>query len=102
MARTLLNKRGVPFTEVQVGDDASRQELKAISGGDTVPTLVVGRSVHRGYAAESYDALLDSARYPRTGTAPQRAQAAPPDPDEAKPDAEPAPSGPYAPRPRSN
>ncbi|HEV8108008.1 MAG TPA: glutaredoxin family protein [Burkholderiales bacterium] len=99
-ARALLNKRGVPFTEVQVADDASRKELKAISGGDAVPTLVVGRSVHRGYSPESYEALLDSARYPRTGSAPQRAQAAPPDPDEAKP--EPAPTGPYAPRPRSN
>src|SRR3954468_24863562 len=100
-ARALLNKRGVPFTEVQVADDASRQELKAASGDDVVPTLVVGRSVHRGYAPDSYEALLDSARYPKTGSSPQRAQAAPPDPDEAKRDAEPAPSGPYAPKPRS-
>ena len=99
-ARALLNKRGVPFTEVQVADDAARQELKAASGGDTVPTLVVGRSVHRGYSPEGYEALLDSARYPRTGGSPQRAQAAPPDPDEPKP--EPAPTGPYAPRLRSN
>ena len=99
-ARALLNKRGVPFTEVQVADDASRQELKALSGGDAVPTLVVGRSVHRGYSPESYEALLDSARYPKTGSSPPRAQAAPPDPDAPKP--EPAPTGPYAPRPRAN
>jgi glutaredoxin len=97
-ARALLNKRGVPFTEVQVADDASRQELKAASGGDTVPTLVVGRSVHRGYSPDSYSALLDSARYPKPGASPPRAQAAPPDPDEPKP--EPAPTGPYAPKPR--
>ena len=97
-ARALLNKRGVPFTEVQVADDASRQELKAASGADTVPTLVVGRSVHRGYSPESYEALLDSGRYPRPGSSPQRAQAAPPDPDEPKPEA--APTGPYAPKPR--
>ena len=45
MARTHLNKRGVPFTEIQVGDDASREELKKVSGGEDVPTLVVGRSV---------------------------------------------------------
>jgi glutaredoxin len=98
-ARALLNKRGVPFTEVQVADDASRQELKAASGADAVPTLVVGRSVHRGYSPESYEALLDSARYPKTGASPQRTQAAPPDPDEPKP--EPAPTGPYAPRLRA-
>ena len=102
-ARALLNRRGVPFTEVQVADDASRKELKAASSGsEAVPTLVVGRSVHSGFSPDSYDALLDSARYPKTGSSPQRAQAAPPDPDEAKRDAEPAPSGPYAPRPRSN
>jgi glutaredoxin len=99
-ARALLNKRGVPFTEVQVTDDASLKELKAASGSDAVPTLVVGRSVHSGYQPASYEALLDSARYPKAGSSPQRAQAAPPDPDEAKP--EPAPTGPYAPRPRSN
>jgi len=97
-ARALLNKRGVPFTEVQVADDASRQELKAASGGDTVPTLVVGHSVHSGYSPDSYSALLDSARYPKPGASPPRAQAAPPDPDEPKP--EPAPTGPYAPKPR--
>ena len=99
-ARSHLNKRGVPFTEIQVGDDKSRAELKSVSGSEDVPTLVVGRSVHRGFTAESYDALLDSARYPKTGASPPRAQAAPPDPDEPKP--EPAPTGPYAPRPRSN
>jgi len=97
-ARSHLNRRAVPFTEIQVGDEKSRAELKSVSGGEDVPTLVVGRSVHRGYTAESYDALLDSARYPKTGAAPPRAQAAPPDPDEPKP--EPAPTGPYAPKPR--
>jgi glutaredoxin len=66
-ARALLNKRGVPFKEVQVWDDPSNEELKRLSGGNDVPTLVVGRSVHRGYAQGSYDALLDSARYPRAG-----------------------------------
>ena len=35
----------------------------------TVPTLVVGRSVHKGFEAGAYDALLDSARYPRAGVA---------------------------------
>ena len=87
-----------PLTKGPLIYDASRQELKAASGGDTVPTLVVGRSVHSGYSPDSYSALLDSARYPKPGAAPPRAQAAPPDPDEPKP--EPAPTGPYAPKPR--
>ena len=101
MARTHLNKRGIPFTEIQVGDDASREELKKVSGGEDVPTLLVGRSVHRGYAQDQYEALLDSARYPRAGLLTPRAQAAPPPPDAEPVASEPAPIGPYAPRPRS-
>jgi glutaredoxin len=100
MARTHLNKRGVPFTEIQVGDDASREELKKVSGGEDVPTLLVGRSMHRGYAQAEYEALLDSARYPRAGLLTPRAQAAPPPPDAEPANKEPAPVGPYAPRPR--
>ena len=98
MARTHLNKRGVPFTEIQVADDKTRDELRKVSGGEDVPTLLVGRSVHRGYAQEQYDALLDSARYPRAGLLSPRAQAAPPPPDDDKPEPEPVPTGPYAPR----
>jgi glutaredoxin len=101
LARTHLNRRGIPFTEIQVGDDKSRDELKKVSGGEDVPTLLVGRSVHRGYAQAAYEALLDSARYPRAGLLTPRAQAAPPPPEsDADPAPEPAPTGPYAPRPR--
>ena len=104
-ARALLNRRGVPFKEVAVSDEPSSEELKRISGAQDVPTLVVGRSVHRGYAAASYESLLDSARYPRAGLLPARRQAAPAPTETdgrqgaepAKP--EPAPTGPYAPKP---
>jgi glutaredoxin len=72
-ARALLNKRAVPFKDVQVWDEQSNAELKRVSGGNDVPTLVVGRSVHRGYLADGYDALLDAARYPGAGTLPPRA-----------------------------
>lgn len=109
-ARAVLNKRGVPFKEVQVWEEESNEELKRVSGASEVPTLVVGRSVHRGYEAGAYDALLDSARYPRAGLLPPRAQAAPPAPEgyarelpsaePVKPEPEaPRPTGPYAPKP---
>jgi glutaredoxin len=102
-ARALLNRRAVPFKEVQVLDQKSSEELKRVSGGDDVPTLVVGRSVHRGYAQAGYDALLDAARYPRAGLLPPRAQAAPEGQTKAKPVPETAtPSGPYAPKPPRN
>ena len=104
-ARQALNKRGVPFKEIMVSDAGSMAELRQFASGNDVPVLVVGRSVHEGFQQESFDALLDSARYPRAGVLPPRAQAAPQVP--AKASAKPAaaapaeeakPTGPYAPK----
>ena len=36
-ARDLLNKRGVPFSEVQVWEEESNAELKRVSGNNQVP-----------------------------------------------------------------
>ena len=109
-ARAALNKRGVPFKEVQVWEAESNEELQKVSGANQVPTLVVGRSVHKGFDQAAYDALLDSARYPRAGILPARAQAAPALPEGYVPPGERAkaepvkpaaeeepPTGPYAP-----
>ena len=115
-ARDALNRRGVPFREVQVWDEATNAELKKVSGANEVPTLVVGRSVSKGFQQAAFDALLDSARYPAAGTLAPRAQAAPPAPEgydatngasrKAEPvapqAAEPeAPLGPYSPGSRA-
>jgi glutaredoxin len=81
MARAALNKRGVPFKEVQVWDTKTNAELKEISGENSVPTLVVGRSVQKGFNQAAFDALLDSARYPRAGLLPARTQGAPKPPE---------------------
>jgi glutaredoxin len=109
-ARDLLNKRGVPFSEVQVWEEESNAELKRVSGETQVPTLRVGSSVQSGYEATAYDALLDSAGYPSAGVLPVGNQSDPgrpegyvPPEEREKPKAEPAtpeappPSGPYAP-----
>lgn len=110
-ARTALNKRGVPFSEVQVWDEASNEQLKQASGANDVPTLVVGRRVQVGFEQNAFDALLDSARYPKAGTVPAGAQEAPPPPEgyvarsgrNAPPagesESEATPAGPYAPKP---
>ena len=112
-ARDHLNKRGVPFREVQVWDIDSNEELKRVSGSNQVPTLLVGASVQKGYEIGAFDELLDSARYPKTGAVRPRAQAAPAVPEGYTPpgDSEPLkaqpvkppeesarPRGPYAPR----
>lgn len=112
-ARAALNQRGVPFREVQVWDEESQEQLKKLIGNtDEVPVLTVGRSVQKGFLQDAYDALLDSARYPRAGVLKPRAQPAPQAPEDyvsadqrskvpaaepVKPADEPKP-GPYTPR----
>jgi glutaredoxin len=108
-ARDLLNRRGIPFQEVQVWEEESNQELKRVSGGNQVPAITVGATAFSGFERSAYDALLDSAGYPRAGILRPRAQAAPERPEgyvpaEEGPKAEPvkpappAPRGPYSPR----
>jgi glutaredoxin len=80
-ARDTLNRRGIPFKEVQVWDEPSNEELKKVSGANSVPTLVVGRSAQSGFEQSIYDALLDSAGYPKAGIFPARAQRAPEPPE---------------------
>lgn len=109
-ARNALNKRAVPFKEVQVWDEKTGEELKRVSGGTDVPAILVGRSVQKGFEQGAMDALLDSARYPKEGLLPPRAQAAPPPPEGYSPPSSeptkaepivppepPKPAGPYAP-----
>jgi glutaredoxin len=99
-ARSALNRRGVPFTEVQVWDVATLEKLRAVSGGaDEVPVLTVGRSVQKGFDPMGLESLLDSAGYPKAGAVPARSQAAPSIPDgyvdpatREKPAAQPVPA----------
>ena len=79
--RGALNKRGVPFKEIQVYDQESNDELKRVSGAQEVPTLLVGRSVQRGFEQEAFDILLDSAGYPKVGVVRPLSQKAPAAPE---------------------
>ncbi|MBC7804255.1 MAG: glutaredoxin family protein [Candidatus Parcubacteria bacterium] len=81
LSRLALNRRGVPFKEMQVWDAESNEELKRISGAVEVPTLLVGRSVQRGFEQGAFDSLLDSAGYPKLGILPAATQKAPPPPE---------------------
>ena len=96
LARGALNKRGVPFKEVQVWNPETNEELKSVSGALEVPTLVVGRSSQRGFEQGAFDALLDSAGYPKAGIMPAQSQNAPPPPEGYVPAAEREASKPVA------
>lgn len=96
MARAALNKRGVPFTEVQVWTPETLQQLKSKAGSDTVPALMVGRSALSGFDQARYDGLLDSAGYPKQGAVAARAQRAPEPPAGYEPPPQALPVAPEA------
>ena len=90
MARDVLNRRGIPFTEISATDEAKLAQLKRVSGAMKVPVLVVGAQVETTISADAFNQVLDLAGYPKAGVAAARKQSAPPAP---KP---PAPSEPGA------
>ncbi|HKB83881.1 MAG TPA: glutaredoxin family protein [Burkholderiales bacterium] len=84
LARALLAKRGIPYTEMDATDAAAQEELKKLTGGPLeVPVLQVGRDAVRGFEEGRWNTSLDAAGYPKTAVIPPRppnkpAAAAPP------------------------
>jgi glutaredoxin len=76
--RELLAKRGVPYTEKDVQNNADDAEaLKKLVGELEVPFLTVGTGRARGFDEAAWHAALDAGGYPRTVTAAQREAAVP-------------------------
>ena len=64
-ARALLNKRGVPYAEKNLVNQADIEAFKQSSGGDRVPALLVGNSWQKGFLEEAWQQALDVAGYPK-------------------------------------
>jgi glutaredoxin len=65
-AETLLNKRGIPFTIVDVGAPEGQTRLQAVSNEGTAPVLTVGdKAIAKGYNEARWQAMLDEAGYPK-------------------------------------
>lgn len=83
-ASGLLNKRGVPFTTVDVGQSDGADKLKRLTGGLDAPALQVGDQFATGFNESRWQNLLTDAGYPKTPeprTEPVgRAPAPPPEP----------------------
>ena len=81
-ARSLLSKRGIPFSEKMLITQEEIDAFKVLSGSDSTPTLSVGRNFLKGFQAEQWHSELDFAGYPKTapyrasGTLPASAPAA--------------------------
>jgi glutaredoxin len=69
-AEALLNKRGVPFTLVNVqSDEQGMARMQALTSDDKAPTLAVGDAlVLKGYNEARWQSTLDQAGYPKTPT----------------------------------
>lgn len=65
LIRQSLRGRGIPFTELDVQDNAERQTaMQHATGGLTVPSVTVGEKVVTGYSREGLDQALKAAGYP--------------------------------------
>ncbi|MDP1635440.1 MAG: glutaredoxin family protein [Gallionellaceae bacterium] len=74
-ARSLLHKRGVPFTEKNLVKKEEIDAFRNLSGSDSVPVLLIGRIFLKGFLATKWNDELDVAGYPKS--APYRAVPAP-------------------------
>ena len=69
-ARGLLNRRGVPFREVDVTQPGEMPKLKLLTGDQQVPVLTIGSTtLLRGFEEGGWQAALDQAAYPKTPAA---------------------------------
>jgi glutaredoxin len=103
-ARSLLNKRGIPFAEISVIDSKQQDELVKLAGAAELPVLRVGKQISKGYDAGMYHGALDSAGYAKSGAPVQAKNATTATPPTAQPaadtknqsEAPPRPKGRYA------
>ena len=86
-AEALLNRRGVPFTTVDVTQGDNGTKLQALTGEQRVPVLQVGDRVEKGYLESKWQAALDTAGYPKTPA--QRRSPTPRAPENRPPEAAP-------------
>lgn len=90
-ARALLRQRGVPVREVRIERAEDIAELQRREGRIELPILRLGAQRLQGFEAETWQATLDAATYPRTSRLPPTWRPAPPQPlvpveaDEATP-----------------
>ena len=63
-ARAYLAKRGIPYSEKRVATPQEIAALKQETESEVTPTLLVGKSVSKGFQEAAWSDLLDTAGYP--------------------------------------
>lgn len=75
-ARSMLNKRGIPFSEMVLETKQDFETFKQLSGFDaSILGLAVGRNFFKGFVESQWNNEFDAAGYPKT--APYRASGTP-------------------------
>ena len=69
--RQLLQRRGIPFTEKLVSTDDDAAALQRITGGRSLPSLMVGTQALRGFLDSDWQGTLDLAGYPKESKLPR-------------------------------
>ena len=96
-AEGLLNRRGVPFTTINVEEAKGAEQLKKLTGEQQAPVLQIGdKLIAKGFNESRWTAMLDEAGYPKS--APRRVAVkvpAEPAPAAPAPAAVPVPGGGY-------
>jgi glutaredoxin len=82
-ARSLLNKRGIPFTEKVLNTRQDTEAFKQLSGMEAfIPVLQVGKNFVKGFLESQWNSELDIAGYAKTASYRQRLlQQAPSNPE---------------------
>ena len=66
-ARSLLSKRGIPYSEKQLRTKQDFEVFKQLSGLEgATPVLAVGKVFLKGFSSEQWNNELDIASYPKT------------------------------------
>ena len=65
-ARSLLSKRGIPYTEKVLKTKEDLEALKKLFGMEGIPALAVGKTYLAGFLANKWHSELDVAGYPKT------------------------------------
>ncbi len=72
--RSLLRNRGIPYSEKTINSDEDMAELRKLSGGATIPFLMIGRQKLRGFSESAWTAALDDSGYPKSNILPRSYQ----------------------------
>lgn len=71
-ARSMLNKRGIPFSEKMLKTQEEIDVFYETSGSNGAPTLAIGKNYLSGFLEPRWNSELDVAGYPKTASYRQR------------------------------